>query len=297
MENSLIKIKNGKKKFIKSLDTKNTNINIFHNKIKSINALPTKNKIFIFFVIINLFTFVYWIKNRKLESPSECPDGTHSSKINDEKVCLINCQGNLFFEKNGECVSDCDSIDFFNKVCTMNNETIEAIENMIKTIKEDIVRNRMNSYLTNNLKIKYEKETYQLSTLSSQKNNNSGTILDFPDCEKELKNAYLLDDDIDLIIFKMDYFFEDFFIPITEYQLFHPFNFSLLDLKYCKDIIIKIPLEIDESELYKHNPNSEYYTNGDNKILNERKKYLTKIIYLYGKETVHFKVMTKLTKM
>ena len=154
----------------------------------------------------------------------------------------------------------------------MYNETIETIENMIKTIKEDIVRNRMNSYLTNNLKIKYEKETYQLSTLSSQKNNNSGTILDFPDCEKELKNAYLLDDDIDLIIFKMDYFFEDFFIPITEYQLFHPFNFSLLDLKYCKDIIIKIPLEIDESELYKHNPNSEYYTNGDNKILNERKK-------------------------
>ena len=214
MENSLIEKKWEKRKFIKSLDTKNTNINIFHNKIKSINALPTKNKIFIIFIIINLFTFVYWIKNRKLESPSECPDGTHSSKINDEKVCLNNCQGNLFFEKNGECVSDCDSIDFFNKVCTMNNETIEAIENMISTIKEDIVNHRIDYYLdlyllTDNLKIKYEKETYQL--LSSQKNNNSGTILDFPDCEKELKNAYLLDDDIDLIIFKMDYFFEDFF--------------------------------------------------------------------------------------
>ena len=184
----------------------------------------------------------------------------------------------IYFLKTMENVfqSVIQSIDFFNKVCTMNNETIEAIENMAKTIEEDIVSHKIDLYLTylatNNLKIKYEKETYQLSTLDSQKNNSRGTILDFQDCEKELKNAYLLDDDIDLYIFKIDYFFEDFFIPITEYQLFHPLNKSVLDLEFCKDIIIKIPLEIDESELYKHNPSSEYYTNRDNKILNERKK-------------------------
>ena len=48
----------------------------------------------------------------------------------------------------------------------MNNETIEAIENMTKTIEEDIVSHKIYLYLTylttNNLKIKYEKETYQL---------------------------------------------------------------------------------------------------------------------------------------
>ena len=71
-------------------------------------------------------------------------------------------------------------------------------------------------------------------------------------------------------------------IPIVGYEIYHPINKSKLDLTYCKDILIKlnIPVDIDESKLFKYDPNSEFYTdncfsytteNGTDIILDDRK--------------------------
>ena len=80
----------------------------------------------------------------------------------------------------------------------------------------------------------------------------------------------------------MDYYFDEFLIPITEYKLFAPSKNQELSLSYCQGetIIIKIPVTIND-ELYKYNPYSEYYSNScfpnnsstqceDIDILNER---------------------------
>ena len=71
----------------------------------------------------------------------------------------------------------------------------------------------------------------------------------------------------------MDYFLEDFLIPITEYEIFHPHTYEKLELKYCKDSMIEvyIPVTIEENDLYKHNPYSEYYKDENYDILLERK--------------------------
>ena len=56
-----------------------------------------------------------------------------------------------------------------------------------------------------------------------------------------------------------------------------------LDLKYCEEILIKlnIPVSIDETKLFKYDPNSGFYTdncfpytteNGTDIILNDRKQ-------------------------
>ena len=89
-----------------------------------------------------------------------------------------------------------------------------------------------------------------------------------------------------LIIFKIDYYSNDTLIPIVGYEIYHPENKSKLDLTYCKDILIKlnIPVNIDESKLFKYDPNSGFYTdncftytteNGTDIILDDRKDEFT----------------------
>jgi hypothetical protein len=80
---------------------------------------------------------------------------------------------------------------------------------------------------------------------------------------------------------KIDYFNSNYLIPIIDYELFHPETKEKLNLSLCNNTSIKlsIPVSIDENNLFKYNPNSEYYTNecnpyktkdGTDIILNDR---------------------------
>ena len=72
-------------------------------------------------------------------------------------------------------------------------------------------------------------------------------------------------------------------MPIVGYEVYHPLNYSKLDLSYCDNttIILSTPVTIDENKLYQHDPNSNYYTddcssytseNGTDILLYDRKK-------------------------
>ena len=91
------------------------------------------------------------------------------------------------------------------------------------------------------------------------------------ECEKILKRIYNIDENQPLIIFKIDYYKEGSLIPIIGYEVFHPDNKSKLDLQYCKDEIVNfsIPVSIDEDNLFKYDPNSEYYTDQCNPYTTE----------------------------
>ena len=86
-----------------------------------------------------------------------------------------------------------------------------------------------------------------------------------------------------LIIIKIDYYSKDTKIPIIGYEIYHPVTKEKLDLSCCKDIFIQlnIPVNIDEENLFKYDPNSEYYTDncfsyttddGTDILLSDRKK-------------------------
>ena len=75
---------------------------------------------------------------------------------------------------------------------------------------------------------------------------------------------------------------EGLLIPVIGYEVYHPLNMSQLNLSYCSGINIKlnIPVSIDEDEVEKYDPNSDYYNddcyaytseNGTDIILNDRK--------------------------
>ena len=129
---------------------------------------------------------------------------------------------------------------------------------------------------------------YQMTTSDNQKNNSNKNIstIDLGACETKLKTIYGIDQSLPLIIFKIDYFSPEILIPIIGYEIYHPLNKTKLDLNYCKEILIKlnIPVSIDEDELFKYDPNSDFYRdncfsytteNGTDIILNDRKQEFT----------------------
>ena len=70
-------------------------------------------------------------------------------------------------------------------------------------------------------------------------------------------------------------------IPIIGYEIFHPETKKKLDLKCCEDIFIhfNIPVNINENNLFKFDPDNEYYTdecypstteNGTDILINDR---------------------------
>ena len=156
---------------------------------------------------------------------------------------------------------------FINASNKENNVTMK--DEIIKKIKNEIISRQLDSLISNiterkeDLLIKTNDTIYQITTTENQKNNTYKDIstLDLGKCEDRLKQIYNIDKDLALIIFKVDYYKEGSLIPVICYEVYEPLNKSILDLNYCKDILINlnIPVSIDEDNLYKYNPNSEFY--------------------------------------
>ena len=130
----------------------------------------------------------------------------------------------------------------------------------------------------------------QITSINNQKNNefnNISKIIIDPECEKILQNEYNISKDDNIIILKYDYFIKGLNIPLIGYELFHPITKEKLDLEYCNgiNIEINIPISINEEDLYKYNPNSDFYKdicisysneNNVDMTINERKREYNK---------------------
>jgi hypothetical protein len=66
-------------------------------------------------------------------------------------------------------------------------------------------------------------------------------------------------------------------IPLIKYEIFDPITKSKLDLNYCKNtnITIHIPVNINESILFKYDPNNSYYNDICYIYTNENGMYIT----------------------
>ena len=223
---------------------------------------------------------------------NDCPEGTYLS--NENNKCIIICGEDLPFELNDECVPKCNSIDFFNNICKINYQNINAKELMIDIILKEITDGSVDLLLSkvlNEDKIDYfvknnNTEIFHITSLHNQKNNeynNNISIIDIGECENILKELYEIDSTETLILFKTDFYIDNYSIPITEYEIFHPQTKKKLDLKYCNQTKMKIYLpaiEIDEENLHIYDPNSDYYKDkcfpytsecGNDETLEERK--------------------------
>jgi hypothetical protein len=133
--------------------------------------------------------------------------------------------------------------------------------------------------------LKNENTLYQITSSDNQNNNrydNVSTIA-LGKCEEILKKNNNISLDRPLLIFKIDYFQPGTLIPIIGYEIFHPDTKQKLNLKDCKDNLINfnIPVSIDENNLFKYDPENEYYKdecypsttdNGTDIIINDRQE-------------------------
>ena len=217
--------------------------------------------------------YIYQFENKCYE---KCPNGT--LLLRDDKLCLIQCTEDKSFKFQEECASDCKAIDFFNNECSINNRSIKAKEFMIGIIEKDIAQKEMDIYLSdylfnnrNDLIVYDDKEIYQITSSFNQDNNeySENPTINLGECEDILKQLNNINDDKTLIIFKMEYYINEFLIPITEYEIFNPETKEKLDLNVCNNTKIKFttPVNIDVDILYKYDPYSEYYR--DKCFLNE----------------------------
>ena len=129
----------------------------------------------------------------------------------------------------------------------MNRNKTELFINIIENNNEIIIRE--------------ENEQIQISTLKSQKESINYTSIDLGPCEEKLRKAYNISENEELIIFKIEHYLPNLKIPIIDFILFNQNGSLNLNLSHCSNQYIQysIPINIEENEEYKYDPNSNYY--------------------------------------
>ena len=211
--------------------------------------------------------------------------------IPNEKRCVLNCKESQIykFEYNNICYendtflnNDKNYFSFenifninFQKNSTSNPSINDEIINIIKTniINDNLDLSNLIEGDKEDLMFKTQNILYQITTTENQKKNeyNNITTIDFGECENIIKPYYNLTQNQSLIILKIEYNKSDSLIPIIGYELFHPITKKSLNLTYCKNttINLNIPVILNEDNLFKYDPNSEYYTDECNSYTTE----------------------------
>ena len=173
-------------------------------------------------------------------------------------------------QKKIEIIDNLDAEKFFYGFYNSSELNLLNKDDIIKSIKQDIINHNIDSLLKNvtegekqDILIKEDKVLYQITTTDNQNNNqyNNVSTIKLGECEDILKGTYGIDKNQSLIIFKVDYYMEGLLIPIIGYEVYDPKNKTKLDLLLCNKTSINynIPVSINEGKLFKYDPNSEYY--------------------------------------
>ena len=189
-----------------------------------------------------------------------------NDNIDDYSEEIINQKTNSNNEDIGY-FKECNSTYFLNNLCKINDDLKDII---LTNIQMDIQNHLLDSLISNviggekkDIVVNNTNTIYQITSTDNQNNNKFNNIssIILGECENILKNIYNIKNQ-SLIIFKIDYYKVGSLIPIIGYEVFHPENKTKLDLKYCKNKIVNfsIPVSIDEDNLFKYDPNNEYYT-------------------------------------
>lgn len=244
--------------------------------------------------------------NYKNDCLDPCFSGGNTKIVKDKNICISNCtlDGNYKFDYNSICYEKCppnsyisgDHLcssteinwsvnDFFNGSYNLSSVDKDKIKDFIKS---DIINgyldlNELISGDKNDIMVKDKDTVFQVTTSDNQNNNDYEDLatIQLGECEKILKQKYDIDENTPLIIFKIEHNIPGVLIPIIGYDIFHPINKSKLNLEYCQEQIVnfQIPVSLDENNLIKYDPESEYYTdqcysytteNGTDIILNDR---------------------------
>ena len=164
---------------------------------------------------------------------------------------------------------DCDIKALFKKQCLYDEKYSKTNKDLIKYIKQSFKEHSLDDILEDLIKINedfiIEKENvlYQITTSYNQNNKiyyNLSSIK-LGKCEQILKANNNLTENESLIIFKVEYYIEGYIIPLIDYEVYNPRTKNKINLNLCQSEKIDIihHITIDENELFKYDPESDYY--------------------------------------
>ena len=210
-----------------------------------------------------------------------------SNIITEEKISELEKIEKDNIEHEGKNKSNCDIIKFLKNECKfdINEKDIVIIEIKSKLSNDINYLLRDINFIDNEeIEIVLDDITFSFEQLDSKGiiSNNFSTIY-FGNCERILRKQYKLSNDSKLFIFKFYIKFRELYIPINEYEIYDPINNINLNLDYCNTtkISIKTVVNINEKDLFKYDPNSDFYNDfcfkyttesGTDIILSDRKK-------------------------
>ena len=175
-------------------------------------------------------------------------------------------------------INNCDITSFFNNGCKISPQiSSEHKQNFVEEIITKIKDGSLESLITSvvkedkNIIIENEEEIYSIGTLDNQNINETKTLIDLGDCEKELRSVYNITEEEKILIFKIEKYIPGYKIPILGYELFTQNGEINLNLDYCENIKTNtyISVDIDKKEVFKYDPNNEYYNDRCNQYTTE----------------------------
>ena len=121
-------------------------------------------------------------------------------------------------------------MNFFKEICEINYDSPKVKDEMIETIKNDLVDGNINQLIfekiyeqNKDLMVNNKKMLFQITTPGNQNNNiyeNISTIK-LGECENILREYYKLEENDTLLIFKIEIYKEGLLIPIIEYEVYN----------------------------------------------------------------------------
>ena len=193
-----------------------------------------------------------------------------STKVNIDNTQDISSEiQENFSETSQNYVKECEIKELFIKECTYSEFYSKENKDLFKEIKKSFEEHFLNELLENLIETKEdlileEKNiVYQITTSDNQNNKiyyNLSTIK-LGKCEQILKDKNNLTENESLIIFKIENHIEGYNIPLIDYEVYNPRTKNKINLNSCKNEQIDIfhPVTIDENELFKYDPESEFY--------------------------------------
>jgi len=218
-----------------------------------------------------------------------------------KKICFKkdnNCPEDypFYLEKSHECIENYSFETLLDEIMHMN------VTNKNVLIYDLITEKAIQNYTMNGSKIIEGDNNYAYeltNTFNDNDNNNSQhdlSIIDLGECENILKRENEIDQNIPLIILKLEKTDEVASNRNIQFEVFHPITKVKLDISVCDQIDIYIPVDLDQKALDLYldllnygydlfNPNDSFYQdicacytteNGTDVLLSDRKKYYFK---------------------
>ena len=196
----------------------------------------------------------YYIENEKnicLKINEKCPDN-YSYLLIETNECLKNCPINYltfnntciknctnnYYEFNGTCVNKCP-----NNYYKSNKNKCEESKNIVNDIDSNILLIHEEDHET------FEGDDFKAEIYDSNNviENDNISSLNLGECENKLKEYYNISMDESLIIYKMDFYPENSFVPIIQYKIYNKKG-DLLNLSVCENITIDISTPVNLSK-------------------------------------------------